>query len=87
MRGPNMVDQPIFFFDEHGKAILVRIRIEHRLTSDQWLVGQRLDAKSNLRPSPVQFMSNACPKKGLVVGLSRPGPSTVQALSNVCQDQ
>ena len=36
-----------------------------RGTSDQWLVGQGLDAKSNLCPSPVKSPSNACPKKVL----------------------
>ena len=35
-------------------------------TSVQWLVGQRLDAKSNLCPTPVQSPSNDCPKTGHV---------------------
>ena len=54
-------------------------------TSDQWLVGQGRDAKSNLCPSPVKSLSNACPKKGLVEVLSRPGLRTVQDVSNLCQ--
>ena len=48
------------------------------------MVGQRLDAKSNLCPSPVQSPSNVRPKKGRVEDLSRHCPGTVLAPSNLC---
>ena len=54
-------------------------------TTDQWLVGQILDAKSNVCPTPVQSPSNVRPKKGRVEGLSKHCPGTVRALSNLCQ--
>ena len=54
-------------------------------TTDQWLVGQILDAKSNVCPTTVQSTSKDCPKTGHVEGLSSHRPSTVQALSNLCQ--
>ena len=50
-------------------------------TPDLWLVGQGLDVKSSFCPILVQAMSNICPNKGLLQGLSsrcltlsNPGP-------------
>ena len=55
----------------------------HRIvgTPHHWLVGQRLDTKSNLCPKSVKSLSNVCQKTGKVQGLS----SQVQGLSNGCQ--
>ena len=49
-------------------------------TLSHWLVGQRLDTKSNLCPISVKALSNVCPITGKVQGLS----SQVQDLSNGC---
>ena len=54
-------------------------------TTCRWLVGQRLDAKSNVCPTTVQSTSIDCPKTGHVESLSRHSPDTVRALSNLCQ--
>ena len=54
-------------------------------TTELWLVGQILDRKSNVCPIPVQSPSKDCPKTGRLEGLSSHRPSTVQALSNLCQ--
>ena len=51
-------------------------------TGYRWVVGQRLDAKSNLRPMSVQTLSNVCPISGKVHSLS----NQVQGLSKVCRN-
>ena len=49
------------------------------------LVGQILDAKSNVCPNHVQIQSRHCPTTGHVKGLSRQCPNNVGAMSNLCQ--
>ena len=76
---------------QKGSCHSYKVALEQRLyrgffgTSRLWLVGQILDGKSNVCPTPVQSPSKDCPKTGHVEGLSSHRPSTVQALSNLCQ--
>ena len=51
-------------------------------TTDHWLVGQRLDTKSNLCPKSVKSLSNVCRKTGKVQGLSNGCLESVKCLSN-----
>ena len=50
-------------------------------TLSHWLVGQRLDVKSNLCPISVQTLSGVCPISGKVQSLS----NQVQGLSKACR--
>ena len=52
-------------------------------TCYQWLVGQRLDVKSNVCPISVKILSNVCPIGCKVRGLSRPCQSPVKPLSTL----